>query len=79
MAPEYAIEGLFSVKSDAYSFGVVVLEIVTGKKIRGNFDSNNNISLLGHVSNNNSIFNSMIDSADKMLSNCTGMETLQRG
>ncbi|CAH8390529.1 unnamed protein product [Eruca vesicaria subsp. sativa] len=29
MSPEYAFEGRFSVKSDAFSFGVVVLEIIT--------------------------------------------------
>ncbi|XP_054811718.1 cysteine-rich receptor-like protein kinase 10 [Prosopis cineraria] len=34
MAPEYAMQGLFSVKSDAYSFGVVLLEIICGKRIR---------------------------------------------
>ncbi|KAL6513760.1 hypothetical protein OROHE_019620 [Orobanche hederae] len=28
IAPEYAMQGIFSVKSDIYSFGVVVLEIV---------------------------------------------------
>jgi serine/threonine protein kinase len=32
MSPEYAMEGIFSVKSDIYSFGVLVLEIITGKK-----------------------------------------------
>lgn len=32
MAPEYAIYGQFSVKSDAYSFGVLVLEILSGRK-----------------------------------------------
>lgn len=32
MAPEYAMLGQFSVKSDIFSFGVVVLEIVTGQK-----------------------------------------------
>ncbi|XP_056687560.1 cysteine-rich receptor-like protein kinase 15 isoform X2 [Spinacia oleracea] len=30
MAPEYAMEGLFSVKSDVFSFGVIVLEIISG-------------------------------------------------
>ncbi|KAJ8534443.1 hypothetical protein K7X08_016171 [Anisodus acutangulus] len=34
MAPEYALYGLFSVKSDVFSFGLLLLEIVTGKKNR---------------------------------------------
>ncbi|XP_030451971.2 cysteine-rich receptor-like protein kinase 10 [Syzygium oleosum] len=32
MAPEYVIHGTFSVKSDVFSFGVLVLEIVSGQK-----------------------------------------------
>ncbi|XP_061376550.1 cysteine-rich receptor-like protein kinase 10 isoform X6 [Gastrolobium bilobum] len=32
MSPEYAMRGQFSVKSDVFSFGVLVLEIVSGKK-----------------------------------------------
>ncbi|KAE8692304.1 putative S-locus lectin protein kinase family protein [Hibiscus syriacus] len=32
MAPEYASEGVFSVKSDVFSFGVLLLEILSGKK-----------------------------------------------
>nr|XP_043620389.1 cysteine-rich receptor-like protein kinase 29 [Erigeron canadensis] len=32
MAPEYAMHGQFSVKSDVFSFGVLILEIVTGQK-----------------------------------------------
>ncbi|KAL2327907.1 hypothetical protein Fmac_021334 [Flemingia macrophylla] len=34
MAPEYAIDGQFSVKSDVFSFGVLMLETICGKKNR---------------------------------------------
>ena len=33
MAPEYAMEGIFSTKSNVYSFGVLLLEVVSGIKI----------------------------------------------
>ncbi|XP_010529554.1 PREDICTED: cysteine-rich receptor-like protein kinase 18 [Tarenaya hassleriana] len=32
MSPEYAMYGQFSMKSDVYSLGVLVLEIISGKK-----------------------------------------------
>ncbi|KAM3749411.1 hypothetical protein ACB098_05G182900 [Castanea mollissima] len=32
MAPEYAMEGLYSIKSDVFSFGVLLLEIIAGKR-----------------------------------------------
>jgi hypothetical protein len=47
MSPEYALDGLFSIKSDVFSFGVVLLEIISGKK---NYLSELNISLIGYVS-----------------------------
>lgn len=50
MSPEYAIDGLFSVKSDVFSFGVLVLEIVSGKKNRGFYHPDHDFNLLGHVS-----------------------------
>jgi serine/threonine protein kinase len=33
MSPEYAMEGIFSVKSDIYSFGILLLEIISGFRI----------------------------------------------
>ncbi|GKV41743.1 hypothetical protein SLEP1_g49239 [Rubroshorea leprosula] len=33
MAPEYVLQGQLSVKTDVYSFGVLILEIVSGQKI----------------------------------------------
>lgn len=49
MPPEYTIDGLFSVKSDVFSFGVVVLEIVSGKTNRGFNHSDHHHNLLGHT------------------------------
>ncbi|GJT97391.1 G-type lectin S-receptor-like serine/threonine-protein kinase isoform X1 [Tanacetum coccineum] len=49
MAPEYTIDGIYSTKSDVFSFGVLVLEIVSGKRNRGFQDANHDLNLLGHA------------------------------
>ncbi|CAN1775082.1 G-type lectin S-receptor-like serine/threonine-protein kinase At4g27290 [Linum perenne] len=49
MSPEYAIDGLFSIKSDVFSFGVLVLEIVSGKRNRGFQHADHKHNLLGHA------------------------------
>ncbi|KAF6159065.1 hypothetical protein GIB67_032682 [Kingdonia uniflora] len=49
MSPEYAIDGLFSMKSDVFSFGVLVLEVVSGKKNRGFDHPEHDLNLLGHA------------------------------
>jgi serine/threonine protein kinase len=33
MAPEYAMRGLFSTKADVFSYGIIVLEILTSRTI----------------------------------------------
>ncbi|XP_068492227.1 cysteine-rich receptor-like protein kinase 10 isoform X2 [Phaseolus vulgaris] len=50
MAPEYAMQGLFSVKSDVFSFGVLVLETICGRKNNGFYLSKHGQTLLLYVS-----------------------------
>ncbi|CAN6226021.1 unnamed protein product [Urochloa humidicola] len=49
MAPEYMMRGNYSVKSDAFSFGVLVLEIVTGRKNNDCYNSGSSEDLLTTV------------------------------
>ncbi|KAJ7948564.1 Protein kinase [Quillaja saponaria] len=48
MSPEYALEGIFSIKSDVFSFGVLLLEVVSGKKNTG-FYQTGSLNLLGYA------------------------------
>ena len=50
MAPEYAADGLYSVKSDVFSYGILVLEIICGKKNRGFYLEDSSHNLASHVS-----------------------------
>ncbi|KAG6737041.1 hypothetical protein POTOM_059988 [Populus tomentosa] len=49
MPPEYVVDGRFSLKSDVFSFGVLVLEIISGKKNRGFSHPDHCHNLLGHA------------------------------
>ncbi|URE23474.1 serine threonine-protein kinase [Musa troglodytarum] len=49
MSPEYAMGGLFSEKSDVFSFGVMLLEILSGKKSNVVLQADQRINLLGHA------------------------------
>lgn len=49
MAPEYACEGFFSIKSDVFSFGVVVLETISGRRNSRTTVFEDGLSLLGHA------------------------------
>ncbi|KAK3433209.1 hypothetical protein EUGRSUZ_D00744 [Eucalyptus grandis] len=49
MAPEYAMHGLFSVKSNVFSFGVLLLEIISGKKSSRFCNGNTTEGLLSYV------------------------------
>ncbi|KAJ0983258.1 hypothetical protein J5N97_011513 [Dioscorea zingiberensis] len=49
MAPEYAMRGQFSAKSDIFSFGVLVLEILTGRKNSNFLETEQAEDLLSYV------------------------------
>lgn len=49
MSPEYAMHGQFSVKSDLYSFGVLLLEIISGKKNSYFFQTDAAEDLMSHA------------------------------
>ncbi|KAE8812770.1 putative serine/threonine-protein kinase receptor [Hordeum vulgare] len=49
MSPEYAMHGQYSAKSDAFSFGVLVLEIVTGRRNNGSCNSEKYVYLVNLV------------------------------
>ncbi|XP_057513057.1 G-type lectin S-receptor-like serine/threonine-protein kinase At1g61370 isoform X3 [Actinidia eriantha] len=49
MAPEYAMGGIYSEKSDVFSFGVLVLEIVSRKKNTSFRNHEKHLSLLGYA------------------------------
>lgn len=49
MAPEYALYGLFSMRSDVFSFGILILEVVSGKKNTGFDNPQNHHNLIGYV------------------------------
>jgi len=58
MAPEYAMHGQFSVKSDVFSFGVLVLEIVSGQKntcFRNGESVEDLLSFVSNLANQSSI------------------------
>ncbi|XP_045804764.1 G-type lectin S-receptor-like serine/threonine-protein kinase SD1-1 [Trifolium pratense] len=49
MPLEYAMHGRYSMKSDVFSFGVIVLEIISGKKFKVFYYSEHSLNLLGHA------------------------------
>ncbi|XP_044471588.1 cysteine-rich receptor-like protein kinase 10 [Mangifera indica] len=48
--PEYVKRGIYSTKLDVYSFGVLLLQIISGNKVSALYGPEENLSLLDHVS-----------------------------
>ncbi|CAL5402893.1 unnamed protein product [Camellia sinensis] len=49
MSPEYAVDGLFSIKLDVFSFSVMVLEIVSEMRNWGIIHLDHHFNVLGHA------------------------------
>ncbi|THG12265.1 hypothetical protein TEA_020797 [Camellia sinensis var. sinensis] len=49
LAPKYAMDGLFSVKSDVLSYGVILLEIISGKRNSGFYLTEHAPTLLAYA------------------------------
>ena len=50
MSSEYAMSGIVSIKTDVFSFGVLLLEIVSGKKNNSRYHSDHPLNLIDYVS-----------------------------
>ncbi|XP_037418606.1 cysteine-rich receptor-like protein kinase 10 [Triticum dicoccoides] len=48
MSPEYASEGIYSIKSDVFIFGVLLLEILSGKRNSGFYQYGDFLNLIGY-------------------------------
>ncbi|CAL2253234.1 unnamed protein product [Prunus armeniaca] len=49
MPPEYIMGGNFSTKSDVYSYGVLMLEIISGRKNNSFYNEDRVLNLVGHA------------------------------
>ncbi|KAJ7951782.1 putative Receptor protein kinase [Quillaja saponaria] len=49
MSPEYAMNRIMSIKIDVFSFGILLLEIVSGKKNNSHYDYDTQLNLIGHA------------------------------
>ncbi|XP_076922605.1 G-type lectin S-receptor-like serine/threonine-protein kinase B120 [Bidens hawaiensis] len=49
MPPEYAMDGTFSMKSDIFSFGVLILEIISGRRNCSFIQNNRTYNLIGYA------------------------------
>ena len=48
--PEYVKKGIYSMKFDIYSFGVLLLQIISGKRNTRYYGTHDNLNLLDYVS-----------------------------
>lgn len=77
------MDGVFSMKSDVFSFGVVVLEILSGKRNKEFYKSDKGFSLSAHVSNGDFHIHTLLFCLYHLIilisNRVTGMEVVERG
>nr|XP_023920484.1 G-type lectin S-receptor-like serine/threonine-protein kinase CES101 [Quercus suber] len=49
MSPEYAMNGVVSVKTDVFSYGILLLEIMSGKKNNSRYHFDPSLNLIGYA------------------------------
>ena len=50
MSPKYTMNGVISIKTGVFSFGVLLLEIMCSKKNNSHYQSHDLLNLIGYVS-----------------------------
>ena len=81
MSPEYIIFGKYLTKSDVFSFGVMLLETMSGKKNNDSYQNHPSLTLIGHVSNKKQkslLFAFIIQPLMDNATTHTGLGTLER-
>ncbi|KAG0493412.1 hypothetical protein HPP92_004406 [Vanilla planifolia] len=84
MAPEYALNGYLSSKSDVFSFGILLLEIVSGRKNLDETLGVQEVDLLSYVSCKPSPTKIQADSEnhllqfEKLLALCIPLDKISR-
>ncbi|XP_048546035.1 cysteine-rich receptor-like protein kinase 6 isoform X3 [Triticum urartu] len=79
MAPEYMMRGKYSVKSDVFSFGVMVLEIVTGRKNNDTTQSDDLLTMIWEHWTSGTVLERMDQSMDNSFSESDVMRCIQVG
>ncbi|KAK1679962.1 hypothetical protein QYE76_040810 [Lolium multiflorum] len=69
MPPEYVVRGHYSTKSDVFSFGILVLEIITGRRNCTSYNSEQSVDLLTDLVWEHWTKGTILEIADPLLTN----------
>uniref|UniRef100_A0A7N2LTZ4 Uncharacterized protein n=1 Tax=Quercus lobata TaxID=97700 RepID=A0A7N2LTZ4_QUELO len=80
MSPEYAMQGLFSEKSDVFSFGILLLEIVSGRRSTSFCNDEQYLSLIGYawkLWNDDNNMGSMLSNGNFEMHTCFAIDIIR--